>query len=133
MLLWISSLYLNIAEVNNWMSYIRICLENNTFCTCFWGSELNGIFHLYTHLEIVSGSFVRSLALSYFFLATEKREVSSANNLILDFNPSGKSLIYIKKKNVPKWILEELRQVQVASLNNDHLEQLFEIYRSNNA
>ena len=41
--------------------------------------------------KIVSSSFVRLLALSFLFLTTEKRQVSSANNLALDFNPSGKS------------------------------------------
>ena len=80
----------------------------------FLASRLNDIFQLYVHLEIVSRSFARSLALSSLFLTTEKREVSSANNLTLDFNPSGKSLIYIlKKTKVSKWILEELPKVQV--------------------
>ena len=46
--------------------------------------------------------FVRTLALSSLFLTTEKREVSSGYNLTLDFNPSGKSLIYIKKNKDPK-------------------------------
>ena len=53
----------------------------------------------------------------FFFVTNGKREVSSANNLTLDFNASRNSLIYIKKTKVPKWILEELPQVQVASLN----------------
>ena len=75
------------------------------FVFCFGennGSGLNDIFQLYAHWEIVSKSFVRSLALSSVFVATEKREVSSTNNLTLDFNPSDKSLIYIRKNKVPK-------------------------------
>ena len=97
------------------------------------GSELNDIFHSYAHLEVVSKSFVGSLAFSL-FLTTEEREVSSANNLALDFNPSGTSLTYIKKRRDPKmYELEELPQVQVASLNTEHLEELYEIYRQNNA
>ena len=32
-----------------------------------------------------------------------------------------------------KWILEELRQEQAASLNTDYVEELFEIYLLNNA
>ena len=100
-------------------------LESNTSCASILGSEFNDICQLYAHLEIVPRSFVKSLALSPLFIITEKREVSSANNLTLDLRPSG--------KKVPKWILEELRQEQAASLNTDHLEELFEIYRSNNA
>ena len=61
------------------------------------GSGLNDIFQLYAHMEIVSRPFVMSLALSSLFLKTEKREVSFANNLTLNFNPSGKSLIHIRK------------------------------------
>ena len=77
MLSLISSLYLNIVEMNNWMSYI-------------W-SGLNDIFQLYARpFGNHNKSFVRSLALSSLFLTTEKREVSSANHLTLDFNPSGK-------------------------------------------
>ena len=52
----------------------------------------------WNHIKLL----VRSLALSSLFLTTEKREVSSANNLTLDFNPSGKSLIYIRKSKGPK-------------------------------
>ena len=61
-------------------------------------SGLNDIFQLYVHLEIISRSFVRSLALSSLFLTTEKREVSSANNLTLDCKPSGKSLMLYRPK-----------------------------------
>ena len=100
-------------------------LESNTSCASILGSEFNDSCQLYAHLEIVPRSFVKSLALSPLFIITEKREVSPANNLTLDFSPSG--------KKVPKWILEELRQEQAASLNTDHLEELFETYRSNNA
>ena len=46
---------------------------------------------------------------------------------------SGKLLIYVKKTKIPKWILEELPQVQVARLNTDHLEELFDVYWSINA
>ena len=52
----------------------------------------------WNHIKLL----VRSLALSSLFLTTEKREVSSANNLTLDFNPSGKSLIYIRKSKGPR-------------------------------
>ena len=128
LLLLISCFYLNIFVIDNWMSYIWVFLENNTFCTDFLGSGLNDIFQLYAHVKVASRSFVRSLALSYLFLATEKREVSSTNNLVLDFNPSGKSLIYIKKAKISKLILEELLQEQAASLSTEQLEELFETY-----
>ena len=39
------------------------------------------------------------MSISY---TTENREVSSANSLALDDNPSGKSLMQIKKSNEPK-------------------------------
>ena len=51
-------------------------------------SGLDEIFQLQTHVEIVIMSFVGSSALSSLFLSTEKREVSSAKKLALDFNPS---------------------------------------------
>ena len=38
-----------------------------------------------------------------------------------------------EKTIVPKWILEEFPQVQFASSNTDHLEELIKIYQSNNA
>ena len=126
MLLLISSLYLNI-EINNWMSYIWFLIENNTSCAGFFGFGLNKISQLCAHLEIVSRSFVRSVALSSLFITTEKWEILSANNLTIYFNPSGQSLIYIKKNKVRKWILEELPTEQASSLNTDHLEKLFEI------
>ena len=37
-----------------------------------------------------------------FVLATEKIAVSSANNLMFEFNPSDKLLIYVRKNKGPK-------------------------------
>ena len=88
-------------------------LENNTSCAGFLGSGLNDIFHLYAHLEMMSRSFVRSLALSSLFLTTEKREVPFANNLTLDFNPSGISLIYMYRKG---WETANLRYRKTRNL-----------------
>ena len=76
--------------------------ENNTSCVGLLESELSDTFQLYAHLEIISRSSVRLLVLSSLLLTTEKKEVSSANNLTLDFNPPGKLLIYIRKNKGPK-------------------------------
>ena len=86
--------------INGWVIF-ELFLENNTSCAGLLGSGLNEIFQLYAHLEIISRSFDGSLVLSSLFLTTEKREIS-ANNWTLDFNPSGKSLIYIRKNKSPK-------------------------------
>ena len=61
----------------------------------------------------MSRSFVRSLALSSLFLTTEKKEVPSANNLTLDFNPSGISLIYMCRKG---WETANLRYRKTRNL-----------------
>ena len=129
MFLFISSLFLNIIEMNNWMNYIWVFSKKQFLLSGFFGVWIEWHFQLYAHVEIASRSSPRSLALSFLILTTDKRDVLSANNLALDFDPSGKSKIYFKK-NVPRWILEELSQGQAASLSSDHLEEFFEICRT---
>ena len=45
---------------------------------------------------------MRALALSFSSLTIEKRDVSSAKSFALDFNSSGKSLMYIRNSSGPK-------------------------------
>ena len=72
--------------------------KKNNSLACFEGSGLNDIFHLKAQLDIrfrSSLSIAASLLLSFI---TENIDVSSANIFILDWIPSGLSLINIRKK-----------------------------------
>ena len=77
-------------------------LEKTISLACFEGSGLNDIFHLKAQLDIKFRSSLHSIAecLSLSF-KTENIDVSSANIFILDWIPSGISLIKIRKNSGP--------------------------------
>ena len=89
------TLLLNI-RTGSWVT--QRFLEKTISFACFEGSGLNYIFHLKAQLDIrfrSSFSISESLSLSF---KTENIHVSSANIFILDWIPSGISLILIKNK-----------------------------------
>ena len=60
------------------------------------------IFHWKPHSPVFFKSLFRTIFEALRFLATEKSEVSSANNLGFDAKLSGKSLIQIKTNSGPR-------------------------------
>ena len=72
-----------------------------TSWACFLGSELKLIFHWNAHLFIFAKSLFSSRAEVLLSWITENKDVSSANSLAFEGNPSDKSLIYIKNNNGP--------------------------------
>ena len=72
---------------------------NMTSCACFLVSGLKLIFHWNAHLFIFAKSLFSSRAEVLLSWITENKEVSSANSLAFEDNPSDKSLIYIKNNN----------------------------------
>ena len=74
-------------------SILSIFLLKITSWACFLGSGLNLIFHWNAQLLIFIKSLFRSLAVEFVLWITEKREMSSANNLGFAVKPSDKSLI----------------------------------------
>ena len=67
--------------------------EKTTSGACFEASELNNIFHLYPHCDILDKSSLRDSDEELESRTTEKIEVSSAKSLTFEVSPSGKSLI----------------------------------------
>ena len=76
------------------VSIIWFFFEKYTFFACLFGSGLNCIFHWKAQLLIICRSLLNSLCDLYLSKAYEKRDVSSAKNLQVDWMLSGKSLIY---------------------------------------
>ena len=72
-----------------------------TSCACLFGSGLKLIFHRKTHLFIFAKSLFSLRADVLLSWITENKDVSSANSLAFEGNPSHKSLIYIKNNNGP--------------------------------
>lgn len=59
-------------------------------------------------------------------LITEKKDMSSVNNLEFEINLLDKSFIYIMKRSCPRTEFEEPLFQQLFMFNNiDHLKQLF--------
>ena len=64
-----------------------------TSCAYLVRLELNIIFHRYAHLLRFLRSLLSSSVLTAMSRATEKSDISSANNFALVIKPSGRSLI----------------------------------------
>ena len=60
---------------------------------CFKASGLNNLFHWYADCDILNTSSLRNSDKELESRTTEKIEVSSAESLAFEINPSGKSLI----------------------------------------
>ena len=69
-----------------------------TSCICFDRSGSNDIFHLKVQSTIFLRSRSRFLTETFASGMVEKFQVSSAKKFTLDEIPSGRSLIYIKKR-----------------------------------
>ena len=70
-----------------------------TSMACLLGSGLKLIFHWCAQWLVLAKSLLISAAELSLLCTTENKEVSSANNLVLDDNSSAKSFMFIKKKN----------------------------------
>ena len=81
-------------------------LENITSSAGLVGYALKSIFYWNAYFEINERLWIRSLALSFWFLTMLKIDVSSGNSFTLLFKSSGMSLIYIRKRrdlNMDPW------------------------------
>ena len=92
----------NIVVKDSRMGFFIFFPGENYFMRRFLGSGLKSIFHWYAHYEITLRSRFKCLADSLGSWTIEKREVSSANNLAIEFSPSGRLLIYIKNNRGPR-------------------------------
>ena len=72
-----------------------------TSCASFLWSVLKLIFHWKAHLFIFAKSLFSSRAEVLLSWITENKDLSSANSLTFEDNPSDKSSIYIKDNNGP--------------------------------
>ena len=74
-----------------------------TSCACLLGSKWNYIFHWKSQLLITCKSLCKTIFF-YFYLSKtcEKRDVSSAKTLQVDWMLSSKLLMYIRKKRGPR-------------------------------
>ena len=68
---------------------------------CLLGSGFTLIFHCCAQWLILAKSLLSSAAELSLLCTRESKEVSSANNLVLDDNSSAKSFMYIKKSSGP--------------------------------
>ena len=71
-------------------------------CACLLGSGINYNFNWKAQLLITCNSLFNSLSDLYLSKTCEKRNVSSAKTLQVDWMLSGKSLLYIRNKRGPR-------------------------------
>ena len=101
--LWRSSiLTLDWLKESGFESLLTILQEMQTSTACFLGLELKSNFHWKAHFLKIVRSWFNSRSISLKSRHFKNKVVSSANMSQTDWMPSGKSLIYIKKRSGPR-------------------------------
>ena len=94
----VMAIKINITSI---LEILLIFLEKITSFIALELSGLNSFFHIKVQSFTFCKSKLNSFAVSIGDSTFQKRAVSSANNLTLDFSPSGKSLMKIRKSSGP--------------------------------
>ena len=94
--------YRSVVEIDNWVDRSGFFLMNIVSWIYLMGYRLNFVSHWKSHSLIFSRLWLRWLAEVSMSWTTEKKNLSSANNLHLLLMSFDKSLIYITNNKGPK-------------------------------